>query len=322
MPEQRKLVFLFSGQGSHYYQMGRDLFEQRGSFHRHAVEVDSLFREALGTSVLKIIYDPRRKISDPFDRTVLTHAAIFLVEYALAKALIDDGLRPDYALATSMGAFAALVLAESLSVEQAILALITQARLLDVHCVAGGMLALAGVERQRVEAFARRFDCELASVNPWTTCVLAGDQARLAGAETVLRNENIGYQRLAVSRAFHSRWIDAAATPYRTFLASLHLRPPHIPIVCCAESGILREIPAAYLWDVVRKPIRFDDTVNTLCRAEPMLLVDVGPSGTLATSLKYLPPHSVADYQVQAVLSPFGGGAARYEWVLAKSRSS
>jgi malonyl CoA-acyl carrier protein transacylase len=49
VPERRKLTFLYSGQGSHYYQMGRDLFEQRGPFYRHALELDDLLLSKPGT---------------------------------------------------------------------------------------------------------------------------------------------------------------------------------------------------------------------------------------------------------------------------------
>ena len=311
-----KTVFLFSGQGSHYYQMGRDLFDQRGAFYRSAVELDDLIRQHLGISIIETIYDPTRKVSDLFDQTILTHPAIFLIEYALGKALLDEGVEPDFVLATSMGAFPALTLAGCITVEQAIAAVISQATLVDTHCVAGGILALPNISLQQAETFALSLDCELGSRNNWTACAIAADKARLDIAESTLRRDGVLFQRLAVSRAFHSRWIDTAQALYRSFLTSIVVSRPRIPVICCARAKVLHEIPDAYLWDVIRQPIRFDDTIRDICHDGRLRFIDVGPSGTLATSLKYCAPHQGTSYDIQTVLSPFGGGVARYQQVV------
>jgi bacillaene synthase trans-acting acyltransferase len=322
MARQRKIVFLYSGQGSHYYQMGLDLFEQRGAFYRNAIELDDLLRQHLGVSIIEAIHHPYRKISDLFDQTPVTHPAIFLIEYALGKALLDEGIEPDYVLATSMGAFAALAMAGSITVGQAALAVVTQAKLVEAHCPAGGMLALPNVSRQQAETLAGNLGCEMASVNRWTGCVIAADQWRLDAAEMVLRRDRIAFQRLSVSRAFHSRWIDAAEAQYRAFLSSVRVTPPRIPVVCCMGAGVLNGIPEPYLWDVIRKPIRFDETIHNLCSRESLRFIDVGPSGALATSLKYCLPDRGFQHDVQAVLSRFGGGATRYHQTVSSNISA
>ncbi|MGG1946940.1 hypothetical protein AB1286_19345 [Trinickia sp. NRRL B-1857] len=82
---------------------------------------------------------------------------------------------------------------------------------------------------------------------------------------------------------------------------------------------LLREIDATYLWDVIRKPIRFDAAATMLCTTQSgtLRLIDVGLSGTLATSLKYGKAKLGAACEIDALLSPFGAGAARYERIVA-----
>jgi acyl transferase domain-containing protein len=318
---RKKITFLYSGQGSQYYQAGRDLFAQHGAFQRIAREIDELIQAVGGVSVLDTIYDPRRKPSEPLDRTSLSHPAIFLVEYALSQALIADGVQPDYVMTVSMGAFAALAVAGSMTVEQAVSAVVAQGRLVEQYCEPGGMLALPVAGEHSAALFAAQHGCELATDGRRTASVVAGRLAQIGAAESALRQIRRPYQRLPVSRAFHSRWLDPARASCMAFLQQVHLAPPRIPVVCGASAQILESIPASYLWDVIREPIRFEQAAQRLCSLESIRFVDVGPSGTLATSLKYCAPHFAIAPEIETVLTPFGGGFVKYQRVVSRSAS-
>jgi acyl transferase domain-containing protein len=93
---RQQTVFMFSGQGSPYYPMGRELFEGGATFRRWMLDLDALVRERIGQSVLSTLYDPARGKTDSFERLLLTHPAIFMIEVALAQALIARKVVPDY----------------------------------------------------------------------------------------------------------------------------------------------------------------------------------------------------------------------------------
>jgi acyl transferase domain-containing protein len=48
----KSLIFMFSGQGSHYYQMGRALYEQHTVFHDCLEQADKIIKDELGQSLL------------------------------------------------------------------------------------------------------------------------------------------------------------------------------------------------------------------------------------------------------------------------------
>lgn len=96
---------MYSGQGSQYYQMGKDLFDTEPIFRNEMQRLDALVRERLGVSVVDIIYDNNKRISDLFDRTLYTSPAIFMVEYAMTQTLVQKGVKPDYLLGTSLGEY-------------------------------------------------------------------------------------------------------------------------------------------------------------------------------------------------------------------------
>ena len=88
-----RTVFMFSGQGSQYFQMGKPLFEGNAVFRHWMIRLDGLAREISGKSVIDAIYSSGK--AEVFDRTLLTHPAIFMIEYSLARCLMHEGVKPD-----------------------------------------------------------------------------------------------------------------------------------------------------------------------------------------------------------------------------------
>lgn len=303
---QKRTVFMFSGQGSHYHQMGRELFAQDAIFRESMQRLDRLARELCGESVLDAIYHGAREAV--FDRTLLTHPAIFMVEYSLAERLLRGGVHPEMTLGSSLGSFAAATVAGYIDVEQAMAAVIQQAAAFEACCERGGMIAALAPEELFQEPFLKE-RAELAGVNFDKHLAVSAREQDLAEIEAGLRERNVTHQRLAVSFAFHSRWIDAARPPFESYLQS-HVgartrRPGGLPVVCCERADVLTSLPADFFWRVVRGPIRFRDTVEMLERTGPYRYIDVGPSGTLATFVKYA---LAADSRSTAhpTLTPYG----------------
>jgi bacillaene synthase trans-acting acyltransferase len=300
-----RTVFMFSGQGSHHHQMGRELLDGDVVFRETLQRLDALAQRQLGESVVEAIYAHGK--DQPFERTMLTHPAIFMVEYALARSLIHGGVEPDLTLGASLGAFAAAAVAGYLDETQALAAVIKQAAAFEACCARGGMLAVLG-EPRLCETGLLRERSELAGVNFASHFVLSAQLADLPDVEAELRRRDVAYHRLPVAYAYHSRGIEPARAPFEAFLRfSLGTRPRtgSLPLVCCEQAQVLQALPADFLWRVVRGPIRFRDTITALERTGPYRYVDVGPSGTLANFVKYALPAGSRSTSL-ATLTPFG----------------
>lgn len=297
-----KTVFMFSGQGSQYYQMGKPLFDSNEVFRNWMLRLDALAHELSGKRVLDAMYS--RSQADVFDRTLLTHPAIFMVEYSLARCLMDEGVRPDLTLGASLGSFAAATVAGHLEVEHAMAAVIAQAEAFEASCERGGMIAVLADPALYDEAFLCERS-EMAGINFATHFAVSAAQTDLAAIEAELKRRGVSHQRLAVSYAFHSRWIDNAQEQFAASMHSVPLGNGALPMVCCDRAATLNELPEDFFWRVVRQPIRFRDTIALLERQGAHRLVDLGPSGTLATFVKY----ALADASPStshAILTPYG----------------
>ena len=158
-----KTVFMFSGQGSQYFQMGRELFKTNDIFHDWMIRLDTIAKGLTGDSVIGTLYSDASRKGDSFDRTLLTHPAIFMVEYALAQALIHAGVLPDMVLGASMGSFAAATVAGFIEVEDALASVVHQAIAIE-ECERGGMIAVLADPALFAEDFLSHRS-ELAAVN-------------------------------------------------------------------------------------------------------------------------------------------------------------
>lgn len=311
-------IFMFSGQGSQYFQMGRALFEHDAVFRDQLRRLDTMASRLTGCSIVEAIYDPHRDKSESFDRTLLTHPAIFMVEYALAQTLMHAGVEPDATLGASLGTFAAAAISGVIDAEAALSWILEQASILEAHCEPGGMLAVLANPSLATDPFlAQRSD--LAAVNFSSHFVLSAPQYELDPIEAWLRARDVTCQRLPVSFAYHSRWIEPARAQLQSRATSMRLRPARVPLICCERSGELRDLTDDHFWNVTRNCIRFLDTVATVERSGPHRYIDLGPAGTLTTFLKYaLPKQSRSS--AHTILSPYGGEVRNLARIVAGHR--
>lgn len=309
------IVFLFSGQGSQYFGMAEPLLSASADFERRLKSLDVIVRAELGHSLLELIFDGSKSVDVPFDRLLHSHPAILMVELALAGALRDSGVEPDYVVGTSLGEFAAAVVAEAVSEEDALRAAIQTARLVEAHCEPGGMIAILA-EPALAEQPWIADHCAVASINFDGHFVVSGSDQGLSRVIAGLRAHGIIYHELPVRYPFHGAHVDCVRQQYESILHRLQFRRPTVKMVSCVHGGRIEELTPGYLWQVAREPIRFREAVATLERTEhaPVYL-DLGPSGSLAVFLsRMLDPG--ARSRTHTFCSPFMRDARQLNEVL------
>jgi len=300
----KPIIFLFSGQGSHYYQMGRELFEKHAYFKQIMLAGEKIFIAQTGLSLLEIIYSDKHNKADIFNKTLFTHPAIFMLEYALAQTLIAENIIPDAVLGTSLGEFAAATIGGCLDFETALNYVILQAQLIEAHCQTASMTAILASLQLYQEHLLLMQNSTLASINFDQHFVITASIQELEHIEQFLKTKQLTYQRLAVSHGFHSPWIQSAELYFLNTIPALTLKNPILPMISCAEAKMLSAVPSSHLWNAIQKPILFQETIQALEKNNSYIYLDVGPSGTLATFTKYnLPPGSSS--MTFATLTPF-----------------
>jgi acyl transferase domain-containing protein len=301
-----RVVFMMGGQGSHYRQMGRALLDGHPTFRKWMHALDELAVRRLGTSVVAEIYDERKRaMGHAFRRTLLTHPAIFMVEWSLAQVLIHEGITPYAVFGSSLGETVAASLAGVLPVEQALESVIVQAEVLERCCPPGGMIAVLAdpaLYRQHTELAE---SVELAGVNYHGHFVVSGSPDGIQRALAFLRRESITHVELEVSHGFHSSEVDGLASEYGAYLGRLTLTKPRLLFISAASGGALSEVAPEHFLQVTRKGIDFPRALATVRDQAETCFVDVSPGGALANFLKHGWPQAMRG-RVHSVLSAYG----------------
>jgi acyl transferase domain-containing protein len=306
---KRPLIFMFSGQGSQYFQMGKELYGQNAVFRRVVERGDALVKQQLGRSLIAEIYGRPR--SDSFDDLTLSHPALLVIEYATYQALLSEGIRPDQVWGSSLGELIAAVAADVWSFETALQITMEQARLVTATCRRGGMLAILSEFDLYAELKNSGHDIVLAGINFKKHFTISADVPTLQELEAQLTRRGIAFQRLPVGYAFHSAAIEAVQQPFIRFCAALPMNcSPRVPFLSGATGDYIHEVTPEYIWSVVRGPMRFSEAIQRLESRGPSAFVDCGPSSTSATFVKYnLSEHSGSI--CLPILTPFHQGVQK-----------
>jgi len=309
-----QVVFLSSGQGSQYFHMGKQLYEQHTDFKHYLNKLDAFYKSETGFSLVEIIYDKQKKGGDDFNRLAHTHPAVFIIQYALAQTLTGAGIQPDILLGSSLGEHVSCALATNQPAEEALAMVIQKAKIIEETCRPGAMLVvLASAELYKEEQTLFQH-VALAGVNGDNHFVLAGEQDELNRIQQFLKQKEIIHQFLPVNYAFHSSGIDPARTAIATYLKTRTLPAVKKELISGVSGERMTEVPSLYFWDSVRQPLNFVKAIQVLEKKGSYHYIDLSPSGTLAGFVKQLIP-AKSSSTVHLVFNRFGNDMRNFSQI-------
>lgn len=143
-PGQCPVVFMFSGQGSQYVNMGCQLYEVEPSFKKHVDHCSEILKPHLGIDIRNIVYpttQQREQATRQLQQTAITQSALFVIEYALAQLWMSWGVRPVAMIGHSIGEYVAATIAGVFSLEDALAVVAARGKLMQ-QMPTGSMLAI------------------------------------------------------------------------------------------------------------------------------------------------------------------------------------
>ena len=294
------VVFMFSGQGSQYVNMGRELYQSEPKFRDVMDECADGLSQYLECDLRKLLYpvesDAATAESD-LENTRYTQPALFSIEYALAQWWMEHGVRPSSMVGHSIGEYVAACLAGVFTLQDGLRLSAMRGRLMS-EMPTGAMLSVAAT----AETLSLPQQLSMAAINGPEQCVLSGEADAINAFARELEPRSIPCRLLHASHAFHSAMMEPMLEKFQAELRQIKLQAPKLPYISNVTGTWITPAQATdveYWARHLRGTVRWADGLTELFREPGRLYLEVGP-GQVLTALTRLRTDRPASSKVVA----------------------
>lgn len=280
----KKIVFMFSGQGSQFLEMGENLYNTNLRIKYYMDYLDNIFFLNTNMSFVDEMY--KKKNSDLlFNDVGFGCAVLFAIQYSLAKVLMENDVEPDLLLGTSLGEFVALTVSGVLEPEAAIMYVYMVTSYIQIRVAPSRMLTVVGnINKDYInDSYANRYGC-IGAFNHDNHFIVSGLTEELQKLNKYYEDRKYLTVLLPTKVGFHNPNL---IQPYKEscgkFLEQLKINKPTIEVISTMTAKKVDYVNGEYLFNILSEPIRFRDSIKCIEEASvPTTLMDLGPMATLA----------------------------------------
>ncbi|KAB2495266.1 type I polyketide synthase [Priestia endophytica] len=302
--QQPAVVWMFSGQGAQYVNMGKDLYEKDLIFKEALQQCFAIVSSLAGFDLERILYPSQESEANEADglmqETSYTQIILFCFEYALASKLMRLGIRPHYFIGHSIGEITAACVAGVLKLEDAIRIVLKRGSLMQKMPpgdMASVKLAAEDIEHELPQGV------ELSAVNSSQLSVVSGPSDRLQAYLEDVEKRGASVQKLKTSHAFHTSMMDEAANQFKDVLSEIAYQQANYPFISNVTGSWLTDEQAqspAYWASHIRQPVLFSKGIETLMELGEVVFIEIGPGNTLT---QFVRRHKGYDVEKAAAVS-------------------
>jgi acyl transferase domain-containing protein len=277
------VVFVYSGHGSQWMGMARDLRDDRAF--KSAFEA---CRAALSPHLDAPIEEVLENAAH-LSRVDLVQPAIFAIQVAVTAYWHNLGVVPDLVIGHSMGEVAAAHVSGALALEDAARVITMRSRLMRRVQGKGAML-LVGLSASASKELIRGREglVAIAAVNGPKSTALSGDPAALTEIEVSLRSQNTFCRRVQTDVAFHGPQLEPLRWELIDALDGISSREASIPVWSTVTASELAgpELGPDYWGRNLVEPVLFADAIQKIIDQGHDTFLELSPHPVLTASIE------------------------------------
>ncbi|TNH44821.1 type I polyketide synthase [Photorhabdus luminescens] len=281
----RKVVYLFPGQGMQYAAMGLSLYHTNDVFKTWCDRGFEIASEYCTIDLKQLFL--AGEDDEKLYNTEFAQPLMFIIEYSLVQILASYGVKPAAMLGHSLGEYVAAAVAEIFSFADAVRMVCARGRLMQSTEAAAMLSVMCSAQVAQTMLFGH---LEIALDNSSELCVLSGSDEEITKFEQLCEPRSIKTKRLKVSRAFHSRYMEPILADYERVIGEVKLSEPKLPIISNVTGALSTKNMMAephYWVGQIREPVRFTQGLEELLASGDCIFVEIGPGNGLSSLVKH-----------------------------------
>jgi malonyl CoA-acyl carrier protein transacylase len=281
--DSNAFAFLFTGQGSQYVGMGRQLYEQAPTFRETLNRCDEILRPYLEQPLLWVLYPDLNAVGENYqskiNETAYTQPALFALEYALFELWKSWGIEPDVVMGHSLGEYVAACVAGVFSLEDGLKLIAARGKLMQGLPSNGEMVALLTDEARAtaaIESYAQFVS--IAAINGPESVVISGRREAINAVCATLEASGIKTKKLKVSHAFHSALMEPMLREFESVARQVNFSSPQIKLLSNVTGTLATdEIATPEYWcRHITNPVRFAASMECLQQQGVEVFIEIG----------------------------------------------
>ena len=280
-----KTAFIYSGNGSQWVGMGRELYKADPEFKASVDRTDRCFKAIAGWSPAAYLQQDD-KAWDLNDASVV-QPLLFTVEAAMTDSLRAAGITADLYMGHSAGEAAAAWASGALTLEDAVTVIWHRSR--QQQTLAGtGAMAVARLEAKKFEELLSAYPTvSVAARNAEGDYTVGGTTEGIAAFVAAVKASGGKAQQLALNIAFHNPVMEVLKPAFLQAVEGIH--PRKTERFCSTVTGQLETtLDAAYWWKNLRQTVEFQAGTEALVAAGVRRFAEIGPHSILLGYVKHI----------------------------------